>query len=279
MKQLPIISTRLYASPWAILPDAHAELSALYRQYLAGTLPQIDLQAAREEYDEYTSAAVTHVREARTAVVSFSGVIAKAAPVTMSGPRFADLDHLSSALAQLATDPGTDLVILHIDSPGGQIVGLEEIAADIRDLREAGKRVVTYTDVQLCSAAYWIGAACDEIYASPSAIVGSIGTYIAALDSSRAFELQGLELKLFRDGDLKAIGHPGKVWTEAEEQYLTDMVAAAGARFKAHVRAARGPIPDEHLQGQWWHAYDAPSGIVSNLLPRNLTALIIHEKS
>jgi signal peptide peptidase SppA len=193
----------------------------------------------------------------------------------MSGPRFADLDHLSASLAAVDAMDDVDTVILHIDSPGGQVVGLEEIAADIADLR-ATKRVVAYTDLQMASAAYWIACACDEITASPSAIVGSIGTYIAALDSSRAFELDGLELKLFRDGEIKAIGHPGKRWTEEEEAFLRQMVATVGARFKDFVRSSRGAVADANMQGQWWHASDAPALLI-DALHRNVNSVLTDE--
>lgn len=275
MKNQPFVSGRLYAAAWAILPEAHAELSALYRQYLAGELPAMAM-GDEHDYDEYSSAPWEVIAGTRVAVVSFAGVIAKAAPKAMSGPRFADLDDLSASLEAIGRDDSVDTVVLHLNSPGGQAIGMEEIAADIRDLREK-KRVVAYSDLQMCSAAYWIACACDEIFASPSAMVGSIGTYVAGLDSSRKFEMEGLELKLFRDGDLKAIGHPGKRWTEEEEQYLRDMVAKTGARFKAHVRAARGPIADEAMQGQWWHAADAPAGIVAGVLHRNLASLVVAE--
>jgi signal peptide peptidase SppA len=65
-------------------------------------------------------------------------------------------------------------VILNIDSPGGQIAGVNELANHIA---EAGKvkPVYAYASHQMASAAYWLGASAKEIVADATAAVGSIG--------------------------------------------------------------------------------------------------------
>ena len=60
--------------------------------------------------------------------------------------------------------------------------------------------------VPFAYAGYWLTTQCDEIFASQSARVGSINTYIAAVDDSRAWEMK---LKLFSDDKYKAMGGDG----------------------------------------------------------------------
>ena len=60
----------------------------------------------------------------------------------------------------------------------------------------------------MCSAAYWIGSQATELYATGSAYVGSIGTYLAWLDPSIQMQMNGLQLQLFSAGKFKGIGLP-----------------------------------------------------------------------
>lgn len=273
MKQLPRISSALYGIPWAIIPENHAELTESYRAYLAG---HADLQAPAAldpkggagygiDYEADHAAGI--------AVLHLSGIIAKRAPELMCGPPIIDLARLDNLLEDIASDAALHTVVLSMDSPGGTMLGLEETADRIRELSAAGKRMIAYTDLQMCSAAYWLAAACDEIYASPTACIGSIGVYCAGLDSSRAFEMQGLELILAKSGDLKAMGHPGKVWEEHERQHLQDTVDRAGVEFRAHVLAARPGTTAAAMQGQWFFAKDADPALHDGLY-RDLPALL-----
>jgi signal peptide peptidase SppA len=257
MKQLPLISSHLYCQPWAILPQNHAELGQLYRSYLSGTLP-----AAIEGSARVTSGIAYSVdKTSGIALVTVEGIIAKRAPDIMCGPRIADLAVLDSILTEINNDAQISTLLLYFNTPGGSVIGLTETAEAIRDLAET-RRVVAYADVLCASAGYYLAAACDEIYTAPSAIIGSIGTYIAALDDSRAWEMEGLELKLFRVGTLKAIGHPGKAFTPEEEAHLQQFAESAGTEFKNWVTSRRPGVQDATMQGQTFHAKTAPTGLI-----------------
>jgi signal peptide peptidase SppA len=280
MKQLPRVSSLLYCQPWAILPQDHAELGGLYRSYLDGNLR---VPASAEVLDiAEAGAACSGVRwradhASGIAVITLEGVISKHAPDTLCGPAIADLAALDELVHELMHDHAINTVVLYLNSPGGSVIGLKESVENLRELA-AEKRLVAYTDFQMCSAAYYLAAACDEIYAAPSSCIGSIGTYIAALDDSRAWEMEGLELKLFRVGTLKAIGHPGKSWTPEEEKFLQDTAEAAGADFRNWVTSRRPGVEESTMQGQWFFAADAPAGLVDGFhrdLPRLLAELMV----
>jgi protease-4 len=111
------------------------------------------------------------------------------------------------------------------------------------------------------SAGYFFAAAADQVVASPSAIVGSISTYCAYLDESRAFEMEGLEVKLFRSGEVKGAGYPGKPWTDAEIADMQRVTDQFSEQFKSFVRERRS-LGEDLMQGQYWPAQFAPEGLV-----------------
>ena len=269
VKQLPLLSSELYCRPWAILPAAHAELCRLYRAYLSGTLPAPD--EGRERWEEarmvqggrYVSEGVRYEydTELGVAVIVVAGVIAKQDPETLSGPRVASLLRLSEALQEVR-QLDVPRVVLYLHTPGGSSTGLPEAAAEIEELAAAKEEVVAYADTQCTSAGEWLAAACDRNYYAPSAVIGSIGSYIAGIDSSRAWEMDGMQLKLYRHGKLKAIGLPGKVWTEDEEAYLKELVERHGEEFREWMRSRRPGIADADMEGQWFVAAHAPAALV-----------------
>lgn len=270
MKQLPRISALLYGTPWAIVPADHAELGKLYQSYLTGNLPVPQSIAADGEACYGVSWFAEHTQQLAT--VHLEGIISKRAPEMMCGPPVVDLSKLDAVLDELAADEAMQTIIFDFNSPGGIIIGLKETAERMRELSLMGRRLIAYTDYQMCSAAYYLAAACDEIYAAPTSVIGSIGTYCAGLDDSRAWEMEGLELVLAKSGDLKAMGHPGKKWSEEEKQHLQGQADKAGAQFRAWISSRRGAIEESAMQGQWFFAEDAPARLHDGLY-RDLPAL------
>lgn len=64
--------------------------------------------------------------------------------------------------------------MLDVDSPGGEVNGCSEVADMIYKARGT-KPIVAYASGYCCSGAYWIASACDKIYATDTAVIGSIG--------------------------------------------------------------------------------------------------------
>jgi capsid assembly protease len=273
MKQLPHVASALYGFPWSILPQSHQELGLLYRSYISGEIQPLAPQdlAARGEVSYGISYETNYAQG--IAVLHLEGVITKRAPEMMCGPKLVDLAKLDALLDEIEADDGIQTVVMDWSSPGGMVIGLEETAERIRELA-AGKRIIAYTDFQCCSAAYYLAAAADEIYAAPSAVIGSIGTYCAGLDDSRAWEMDGMELILAKSGTLKAMGHPGKAWSEEERDWLQEKADSAGAEFRGWVTSRRAGVEESTMQGQWFFAKTAPAGLVDGFY-RDLTALLM----
>ena len=82
-------------------------------------------------------------------------------------------EQLIMELEAVQNNPAVQSIILHIDSPGGQVGGVAEVASHIKN--RISKQTVAYVGDMGASAAYWIASAADMIIANETAEVGSIG--------------------------------------------------------------------------------------------------------
>lgn len=73
-----------------------------------------------------------------------------------------------------ALDQGANVIVFHIDSPGGRVDTSEELADIIADLERRDVRTIAYIPRQAISGAAMIALACDEIYMHPHAELGDV---------------------------------------------------------------------------------------------------------
>lgn len=71
-------------------------------------------------------------------------------------------------------DPKCTAIVLEIDSPGGEVTGINEFAAMVYAAR-GSKPIVAYVGGLAASAGYWVASAADEIVCDRTAQLGSIG--------------------------------------------------------------------------------------------------------
>lgn len=143
--------------------------------------------------------------ESGVAVLSLSG------PMTKRPQSFSDgasTVRMRRQVRQATADPDVTAIALVIDSPGGQVAGTKELADDVAAAR-ARKPVVAYIEDLGASAAYWVAAQADAIYANETAFVGSIGTYCVVQDLSRMAANVGIEVHVLSTGPFKGAGYPG----------------------------------------------------------------------
>lgn len=106
-------------------------------------------------------------------------------------------------------DPDVDGIVFDIDSPGGAIEGISELSSEIRAAR-GQKPIVAVANHMAASAAYWIASGADEIVATPSGLVGSIGVFTAHDDVSEAQAKLGVKRTVISAGKHKAEGALGQ---------------------------------------------------------------------
>lgn len=166
-----------------------------------------------------------------------------------------DLADVDDALSMAENDPDVDTVVLDMHSPGGSVTGTPETAARIASMRKS-MEIHSYCSTLCCSAAMWIASQADHVAVARSAIMGSIGVYIALLDETKALEMEGLKVELIKAGRLKAMGASFKELTDEERELLQASVDRTWVEFKKGVTAVR-KVDEETMQGQWFDGAEA----------------------
>lgn len=200
-----------------------------------------------------------------TYVIPVVGMISKGlSPLEAIGAT--DVEKLDDQIDEaIAANPKR--ILFHINSDGGTIDGVEEIADKIRALPI---ETIAYTSGSMNSAAFWIGAASDRVIASPSASVGAIGVYSVSHDLSEQAKAMGIKVKVFRNSSspYKGMGVTGTSMTTEQEALTQAEVDKAGDTFKQSVLMKRKLAKAEDMQGQAMSGRDAAArNLITGLSP------------
>lgn len=134
-------------------------------------------------------------------VVSLRGVIS-----TTSKLSFKDAKKVIDKAFEI---PFIKVVVIVINSPGGSPVQSELIYKYIRRLaKENDVTIITFIEDCAASGGYYLACAGDQIYASSSSIVGSIGVISSGFGFQELINKIGVERRIYTQGDNKAILDP-----------------------------------------------------------------------
>lgn len=200
-------------------------------------------------------------------VVRVEGPLSQRALADLCG--YVDGYDAIEARLSLALESDVSGVLMVIDSPGGDVAGLEESVRRMRAAAEkSGKRVVAYVDELAASAAYWIASGvADEIVVPAAGHVGSIGTIGALVDATGEAEREGLKWTIVRDPAGKAPGHPYGPVSEVAEERLRGEVKAATSRFVKAVSKRRG-IPSGDVRKMDGALFGGADAVANGLADR-----------
>ncbi len=140
------------------------------------------------------------------AVIPLYGVLAPRMNLMMEISGGTSTSEFTRAVRQAAADPDVRAILLDVDSPGGNVLGIEEAAQALRAAAEK-KTVEAVGTHQIASAAYYIGSAATRLSASPSTEVGSVGVYTLHVDRSEAFKKAGVKHEFIQAGQFKTDGN------------------------------------------------------------------------
>jgi len=131
-------------------------------------------------------------------------------------------------LDEAARDANIKAIVLQIDSPGGSVVAVNEIA---RKLSEIKKPKVAWIREIGTSGAYWIATFCDKIVADEFSMTGSIGVTASYLEFSGFLERYNITYVRLVSGEKKDIGSPFKKPTEEELEILREIIDEVYNKF------------------------------------------------
>ncbi|ARK96160.1 S49 family peptidase [Burkholderia pseudomallei] len=246
MKHALLISEFL-STPWAIMPERLSAFAGVIARWSLGAVADVDTMTAVQTDSATVAArrgASARAGNGSIAVLPMYGVVTQRGNMAddISGPGSMSTQMFAQALRSALADDSVDAVLIDIDSPGGSVYGVQELADEIYQAR-GQKPVVTIANSLAASAAYWLGSAASEFYVTPGGEVGSIGVWSAHEDWSKALADAGVTTTLISAGKYKTEGNPyGPLSADAQSFMQSRVDDYYGAFTKAVARNRGVPV-------------------------------------
>ncbi len=138
-------------------------------------------------------------------------------------------------------------VLFRIDSPGGTVPTSQEIADEIKALKEKQKPVVVSMGDVAASGGYYVACNADKIVANPGTITGSIGVIMSNINLKGLGDKLGLQPQVIKSGQFKDIGSPYRPMTPEEKLILQGLILDAYDQFTTAIAEGR-KIPLETVR-------------------------------
>lgn len=251
------VLSKIASTPWAMDQDALAVVVDIATRapvdetaldsWKARLAPTREALGTRQE-TQLSGSARARVRDG-VAIVPVSGPIFRYANMMTDYSGATSLATFAGDMQLAADASGIRAIMIEVDSPGGEVTGMAEAASLIRSI-SARKPVIAYTEGQMASAAYLIGAAAREIVVAPTAILGSLGVVMTMMDRRDADARAGIRRYEFVSSQT-----PGKrpapdsdagraqlqsLADRLADEYLADVAHSRGMTVEALIDATGG---------------------------------------
>ena len=164
-------------------------------------------------------------RSNQIAVIYIEGTITsgRSGSDFFSGPTAGSMT-IMEHLRMAANDPTVSAVVLRFNTPGGSVAAAQEIATEIRRLRETGIPIVASMADVCASAGYYLASLADVIVANPGTITGSLGVFMQVANFEELYEKLGIEYTIIMSGEYKDMGATNRALRPDEREILQAMV-------------------------------------------------------
>lgn len=239
--QLRRVSAAVYDRPWLTTPDVMSTIDEILQFHInGGRLSPEEIQARLE----VAGAAAGPRRGARTmgavGVIPVYGVLFPRANLMTDMSGGTSVAGIRDSFREAMADESIGSIILDVDSPGGSVDGVEELATEIRSARGQGKPIVAIANYGMASGAYYLGSQADELVASPSSRVGWIGTVMVHQEFSKMDEVLGVTTTIIRNPPGKFGGNEYEPLSDQARAEMQQTVDDYSDQFYAAVSKGRG---------------------------------------
>lgn len=264
MKNYSHIRRALAGKLWFMHEQKMNEILAFLEIKLSGGSSSAETIAAIRAANEISAARAANVSKSgggAVAVIPVYGMIMHRPSMDLSGPGGASCEGLTQQLRQAVNDPNVSAIVLDVDSPGGDVDGVDELATEIFNARKQ-KKITAVSNCLCASAAYYLASQATEMVVSPSSLTGSIGVYTTHEDDSVALENVGVKLTLIKFGENKAEGNNIEPLSDSALAHLQEMVNTFGGMFEKAVARGRKVSQDEvHKKFGQGRVFDAKTAV------------------
>ncbi len=179
-------------------------------------------------------------------VLPLYGVISHRANLFEEASGGTSIQGFSHGLRQALNDDAVESILIDIDSPGGSVNGVEELAREIHAAR-GSKPIWAVANTLAASAAYWIGSQADEFLVTPSAEIGAIGVVMVHEERSEADAKEGVRHTVISKGSRKSEGTPFEPLSEEARAAIEERAEVFYGMFVGSVARGRG-LPEETVR-------------------------------
>lgn len=157
---------------------------------------------------------------------------------------------IRTQLNEALGDDRIHTIVLNVDSPGGEVNGVSDLAHEIYAARSK-KRIEAVASGLCASAAYWLASAAHKITASQTTLVGSIGVIKTLTDTTKMLEANGIRQLMIVSSHApeKIHGNDGRITEEAVASVRRVLDALENV-FVGDVAKARG-VSDETVRSKY----------------------------
>jgi signal peptide peptidase SppA len=217
-----------------------------------------------------------YVTQGGTAVIPVQGFLAMGLTKFDKMTGASDMGDIGDSIDEMLANPAVKRIAFEIDSPGGTVVGTPELADKIASIPLP---TMAYARKLMASGAYYTGSQADYVYASPSAVVGSIGVISVDESYEEAFKNMGIKVEVFRAGKYKAPNIAGEGYTEDMRAMEQSTVEAMAEEFKQTVLRKRSMANRADMEGQVFTGREAANkNLITGLASSFAEALVAFEQ-
>lgn len=232
-----------YARTWFSAMGERMHMSALVDAQ-GQVVAAADMPAIAGAYGRRSDSGKLYSVQNGVAIVPVEGTLVHKSGYVGSSSGMMGYDGLEAQLKAAMADPTVRGILLDIDSPGGEVAGVQELA---RIIGASTKPVWSHANEMAASAGYWLASAADRVLLTETAEVGSVGVLMAHADRSGQLASDGIKVTLIYSGARKVDGNPFGPLPDDVRADLQDDLDGLRNTFASSVATHRGLTTDQVL--------------------------------
>jgi len=185
----------------------------------------------------------------KIAVVNVHGVITSSEDGGLMSSRLASSPSIVARLRYILKEDSIKAVIIHIDSPGGEVTASDEIYHMVMRIRqERHIPVIASMGSLAASGGYYVAVGCDYIVANRMTATGSIGVIMQAFKYYDLFQKIGVQGEVYKSGKMKDMLSGDRPTTPEEKAVVQNLIMRVYGDFVGVVAKGRSKLTADKIR-------------------------------
>ncbi|WP_333023972.1 S49 family peptidase [Wolbachia endosymbiont of Pentidionis agamae] len=159
----------------------------------------------------------------KTAIIPIHGILTKKPGAFDDFLGMTSYDQIYEQMEEALSNKEIKTILLDIDSPGGEVNGIFDLADFIHESR-AKKKIIAMANDDAYSAAYAIASSAEKVFLTRTSGIGSIGVIASHIDQSGFDQSQGIKYTTVFAGKRKNDLNPHEPITSESQKSLQEEV-------------------------------------------------------